>query len=327
MQEDRIMVSVIMPAYNAAKTCGKTIESVLKQTYNDFELIIINDGSKDETESICEKYAKTDSRLKFFSQANQGVSAARNNGLNRAIGKYITFIDSDDEYTDSFLKEMVEAIERDNSEIAICGFADLETNNVMYIPKQCNDIQQACLHLLQKVKGTSGLNPPWNKLYLKECIINKFNTSKQMGEDLEFVCSYLSNSKSVSMIEKPLYLYKNSSIGSLTTNVELKLNAILPDMMVIMDLIKKLELDSQIVYNKLYERTEGIISSATDYKLFKEYCMHLINDNEYRKTIARWIPNKRKNKFIRKCMINKQLFGLYSYINVKKKLKKLLKNM
>ena len=94
--KEKPLVSVIMPAYNSEKYIGKSIESVLAQDYEKFELIIVDDGSQDGTKRIAEQYAKSDVRIKLLEQANQGVSVARNKGLDTATGEYVAFLDSDD---------------------------------------------------------------------------------------------------------------------------------------------------------------------------------------------------------------------------------------
>ena len=100
------VVSVIMPAYNVGKYIGRTIESVLAQTYENFELIVINDGSEDDTENVVRGYMKKDARIKYIKQVNQGVSVARNTGIDAAGGKYISFLDGDDLWHKDFLKKM-----------------------------------------------------------------------------------------------------------------------------------------------------------------------------------------------------------------------------
>ena len=105
------LVSVIIPAYNAEKTIHETIESVLNQTFTDFELIIVNDGSTDNTLEVISQI--DDSRLKVFSYPNAGVSASRNRGVSHAVGKYISFIDADDLWTSNKLKAQLEAIQKE----------------------------------------------------------------------------------------------------------------------------------------------------------------------------------------------------------------------
>ena len=95
--------SVIIGAYNAEKTLEKAIESVILQGYSNWELIIVDDGSSDATSNIGQKYQKMDERIKFIKRCNQGVSVARNIGIERAKGEYIAFLDSDDEYSSGFI--------------------------------------------------------------------------------------------------------------------------------------------------------------------------------------------------------------------------------
>ena len=89
-------ISVIMPVYNVERYVSKSIESIINQSFNDFELIIVNDGSTDNSKEIIEKYAKLDSRITIINKENEGVASARNLGIDRSIGKYLFFCDSDD---------------------------------------------------------------------------------------------------------------------------------------------------------------------------------------------------------------------------------------
>jgi len=112
-------VSVIMPIYNKESRIKASIESVLKQTYRDFELILINDGSTDDSEKIAMEYYKKDSRIKYYSQVNQGVSVTRNNGIDIAKGEYISFIDADDEWDRYFLEKILQEVSGNN--VCYCG--------------------------------------------------------------------------------------------------------------------------------------------------------------------------------------------------------------
>lgn len=100
------MISVIMPAYNVEKYIGDSIKSVLTQTYQDIELLIVNDGSQDKTKQIIQSYQEQDSRIKYFEQENQGVSVARNLGISKATGEYISFLDADDLWAEDALAKM-----------------------------------------------------------------------------------------------------------------------------------------------------------------------------------------------------------------------------
>lgn len=123
------LVSIITPLYNGEKYVSQTIESVLSQTYSNWEMIIINDGSKDKSKDIVEEYTKKDSRIKLFSQHNSGSSAARNNALRRANGKYICFLDADDIWENIFIEKQIEFIENKNAKIVFSSFKRINENN------------------------------------------------------------------------------------------------------------------------------------------------------------------------------------------------------
>jgi len=118
MQEN--LVSIITPLYNGERFLGKTIESVLAQTYTDWEMIIVNDGSKDRSEEVAREYAAKDPRIKVFSQDNAGSAAARNNGIRRAEGRYIALLDSDDLWEPFFLEQQL-ALLHDKKCALVCG--------------------------------------------------------------------------------------------------------------------------------------------------------------------------------------------------------------
>lgn len=108
MDANNRKVSIITPLYNGERFVGKTIESVIAQTYGDWEMIIINDGSKDRSPEICREYAAKEARIKVFDQPNGGSAAARNNGIRRAVGRYIALLDADDTWMPYFLESQLE---------------------------------------------------------------------------------------------------------------------------------------------------------------------------------------------------------------------------
>ena len=116
------LVSIIMPLYNGEKFIKITLESVLKQTYKNWELLITNDGSKDSSPKIVEEYAKKDERIKLFNQINRGSAAARNNSLKEAKGKYIVFLDSDDIWEDNFLEKQIKFLKEKNASLVFSSY-------------------------------------------------------------------------------------------------------------------------------------------------------------------------------------------------------------
>ena len=122
------MVSVIIPAYNAEKTIEKAVESVLNQTCRELEVIIVDDGSKDRTAQICDRLAAHHSNVTVRHIQNAGVSAARNVGLETAMGEYIVFIDSDDEMMSDMVAFLLYNMEAENADISVCGVRIVEPN-------------------------------------------------------------------------------------------------------------------------------------------------------------------------------------------------------
>ena len=115
--ENEVMISVIIPVYNAEKYLNTSITAVLNQTYTDYELILINDGSTDNSEKICREYAEKDSRIKYFYKENGGVCSARNFGLQQAGGRYIFFMDNDDEIDRRLFEDNIALLEKNNADI------------------------------------------------------------------------------------------------------------------------------------------------------------------------------------------------------------------
>lgn len=116
------MISIIVPVYNVEKYLDRCVQSILIQSFKRFELILVNDGSTDNSFEICQKYRKKDSRVILISQENKGLSAARNTGLNNAHGDYICFIDSDDFIEKDYLKLLLNNLKSNNADISICEY-------------------------------------------------------------------------------------------------------------------------------------------------------------------------------------------------------------
>lgn len=115
-------VSIIVPVYNAEKTLCKCLDSLVGQTYRDIEILLINDGSSDNSQKICESYANRFSEVLLINQNNSGPATARNTGINRARGKYLSFVDADDYVESNMIEEMISVAEDNHAEMVICGY-------------------------------------------------------------------------------------------------------------------------------------------------------------------------------------------------------------
>lgn len=162
-------ISVIVPVYNAEQFLDKCISSIIDQTYNNLEIILINDGSTDNSLDICEKYADSDSRIILISKENGGVSSARNKGLEIATGDYIGFIDSDDYISFDMYEKLLIATVKNDADIAECGYISTTSD---YIVTSKHSLKEEvilrnyeCSYNYLKQNNTTNFN--WNKLYKK----------------------------------------------------------------------------------------------------------------------------------------------------------------
>lgn len=213
-------VTVITPAYNAEKTIANTIKSVQNQTFKDWEMLIVNDGSQDNTESICRKFANEDNRIKVFSIENSGVSAARNYAINKAKGRFIAFIDSDDEYKTDYIEIMVSTSKKYAAQLVCCCYSTSSGDGKSSTPYGLNEgcfssdnYNQAIFNMMEN----KCFNVLWNKLFIADIIKQNnliMDTSVSMGEDLLFVIDYFKYmSGNLVTINKALYKYTISSGG------------------------------------------------------------------------------------------------------------------
>ena len=125
-------ISVIVPVYNVEKYLVQCIESIKMQTFENWELILVDDGSQDNSGMICDEYAQKDNRIKVVHQKNRGVSTARNSGVKFATGKYISFVDSDDYIVPNFFEIMLEKLIAYKADMVRCGFYEFNDNNVVF---------------------------------------------------------------------------------------------------------------------------------------------------------------------------------------------------
>lgn len=204
------LISVIMPAYNAEKTIIRAVSSVLSQTCQDFELIIVNDGSTDETLSVCQSIQ--DNRVLIISQENMGLSGARNTGLCNCKGEYVCFVDSDDEIEPMFLEVLHNSILQNNTDIAICGMKGISQDHEIidslsaYEGVYFNPLKNPnFLRLLE----TGLFNSVCNKIYCKKLIdsIGARFEKIILVEDILFNLNIYSKIESLSIVAEPLYKY------------------------------------------------------------------------------------------------------------------------
>lgn len=212
-----VKVSVIVPVYNVEKYLRKCLDSIVSQTLNDLEIILVNDGSTDTSPDICEEYKRKDERIKMITQKNQGLSAARNAGLKEAAGEYVIFIDSDDYIAENMLEILVNNITKSSADIATCGIYNVYQSYMkpQYHKKEkytCGNVEAYRQILIGKKIPASICN----KLLKRECIEDlEFPVGKHY-EDAFFHIDLMQQVKTVCVDTQPLYYYVHRS-GSITT--------------------------------------------------------------------------------------------------------------
>ena len=213
------VISVIVPVYNASKYLDRCIRSILSQTFHNCEILLVNDGSTDNSLEICNSYAQRDQRIKVVSQLNAGVSAARNKGLSMAIGKYVMFVDSDDYMLPGMCEIMLQTIESKDADCVICGTT--ETWGGLWAPKENEDYTDLTFFKkdFDRHLNTELLSPPWNKIYKRELIRKGFDTSVSFGEDLMFNLDYFKNCKKISFISAAPFYHEKANENSLVNRV------------------------------------------------------------------------------------------------------------
>lgn len=210
------MISVIIPAYNAARTIRRCIQSVLDQTYTEWEMIIVDDGSKDDTLDICQSY--DDSQIRVLHKENGGVSSARNHGLKFAQGDYIAFIDSDDFIEADYLEHLSQGLDYD---IVISGFCYENTpESSSFHLKLAN--REAVGRELSKLINADQLCYPWGRLFKRSIIETyhiRFDEAMRFAEDNVFNWEYLCHINSLRIDTTQKDYHKSSDEGGAGYNL------------------------------------------------------------------------------------------------------------
>lgn len=219
-----VSISVIIPIYNVQKYLARCLESICNQEFEDYEVILINDGSTDNSLNIAEIYIERyQDKIKLINQKNGGLSAARNKGLLHAEGKYVCFIDSDDYVEKTYLSEMYEVAEKNDADLVFCAFKSVDENGkvIKYI-RESRLISEKVYSLKENEELFLIQNAAWNKLYRKDIIeeCNLYFTPEVWYEDLRFTKKYLLNASKCVYCDKALYNYLQRSGSIMNTQGE-----------------------------------------------------------------------------------------------------------
>ena len=206
-------ISVIIPVYNPGKHLYRCLDSMINQTYENLEIILIDDGSTDKSGNICDLYALKDNRIKVIHKVNGGLSSARNTGLDVVTGKLIGFVDSDDYIKAEMYEKLKENMDTYKSDIAFCTFYKKNRYNSKInnnIPKY----KEGLYINRDKFDNINNIsNVAWNKLYKKDIFKSIKYAEGKAFEDIAVICDIIDKAKKISYINEPLYYYRARKSG------------------------------------------------------------------------------------------------------------------
>lgn len=217
------MISIIIPIYNVASYLNECIQSIINQTHKDFECILVDDGSSDGSEKICDQWKTKDNRIKVIHQTNQGVSSARNRGLSVAKGEYIAFIDSDDWVDTIYLEKLYQKIISSNVDLVVCGIIQHypnQSSRKYFYNEGVISLNETNIQAFVDLNKQFLLFGPVVKLYKKSIIQQHhlvFPLEYSYGEDLLFNYRYLEHVTSIYVINQCYYHYRILGNGTLSS--------------------------------------------------------------------------------------------------------------
>lgn len=312
-----VKFSIIVPVYNIELYIDACINSIKNQTYNDWELILVNDGSSDKSAEICQKYSKEDSRITLINQENQGVSQARNVGIHNSTGDYITFIDGDDSWNADILSVMSEKIQM-NSETDIWFATEYEihypSGEYKIIERSCKSPYNIDAVISNEVATRYILDSKWSvwlAFVKRELIVSKeiyFIPSAKLGEDADWMFRVCLESTLAGFIKERYYRYNVNREGSaMTTKSQAVCMSYLEVVKSWIDLYQ--EKQTQLIYmitSKLANNCAVYIEYVYDFDTqSKEIWRSFIVENR----MYEYLDNKKRN--IWKCFKYRGCFYIY----------------
>lgn len=285
-------ISIVVPIYKVEKYLNKCVESILKQTYKNLEIILVDDGSPDLCGEICDRYKQKDNRIIVIHQENKGLSGARNTGLSRATGKYICFIDSDDYIKQNMIETLFNNLKLTNSDISICGFSQVGEDEIIEKAQKESTIEvmnkETCLKKILYHKYNIDI-VTWNKLYKKELFNNiKFPEGK-IYEDFATIPFLIDKANGICCTNQKMYYYVqregsinndsnfNVKIYDLTENLKImedfiggKYSRIYKDIIPGILFFNIIAINQMIKFNRCDENTEYISGIQDKVKKYKK---------------------------------------------------------
>lgn len=280
------MISVIIPAYNAERTLDRCLRSVVAQTYKDWELIVINDGSRDRTSEICHRWERADRRITVFDCDNAGVGAARNRGLDAAKGDYYAFVDSDDEIEPTLYERMHACAEAENADMTYCGYLRVDPRGEALYQEEALLGRLVSARDIGVFFGRDALAPAiWRILFRRSSLGSiRFDPALKTGEDLIYHIECLASSQKIASVNEALYRYYPPQ----NTSVKYRCDDFIDqEKRFGRDLIGRLQgrADEELIRSESYKRYYNAVCKAARSARFTRAEVAAIASDEYFKSV------------------------------------------
>lgn len=321
-------ISVIVPVYNKEIYIGQCIESILNQSFVDFELILVDDGSTDGSGEICNEYSKVDSRVKVFHKMNGGVSSARNMGLNNAKGEWVAFVDSDDYIKIDYLKGLFDYAAPDVDLVMSFPEVYLKDRSWKIDWYDSGVVENDTFYKLFSQYDIQEHTSPWAKLYKLSIIDSmslRFDDSMHFGEDAVFLYEYLTYAGKIYITDHNDYCYRGEVAGSLSkkiNDVDSEYNGYCHILDSLNCLIKSKHIIDTVAVrkaNSIVEQYEWrVLNSLYHNDAPFDIRMHIMRSMDFT-VLDSGRKESMKEIFLKKLLIN-EFFGIYDVIRSFKKL-------
>lgn len=298
-------ISIVVPVYNVEKYLSQCLDSIINQTFKDFECICVNDGSPDNSLAILQEYASKDNRIKIINQENKGLPCARNTGFKYVQSPYVAFVDSDDWLDKNYLQILYKTIEETNSDVVTCNYEKYYEKENKFVSDILPQERKFCVHdkLSSKIEKAYAQPTVWNKIIktkiLKDNDIKFFEGFA--NEDSPFMSLVFLLSDKIVYVENPLYFYRIRGNSITSNNKKVFTDKVINFMNLIEDIINR-QMFNDDIFNFLYKLLFWDLSS--------------FNKNIYDDKIRQTILNRTLN-FTKKIIDNKKYINNKNLFKIK----------
>lgn len=301
------LVSVVVPVYNVQEHLRECLDSLVRQSYSNIEIIIVNDGSTDQSEVICHSFVEKDDRIKYLFQENRGLSAARNTGIYNASGKYICFIDSDDYIHEDYIKKLYGILISNEADMSMCGYIREGKFATEFDDEKCEVVEGKTMMRHFYSYDVLLMNIVCNKLYRIDLFQNEKFPEGMLYEDFALNARIMYSCKKIAVCNDKLYFYRRNENGITMSHFSVhKLDAL---KQIENRLVFFYKVGEKSVYNRFLQEYE--IENLKFFYLTKKYLKNRSIEKDLRKKYSKYFfeaLSAKENRGVAKLYI---LLGLF----------------